>query len=153
MVDGEGIRTVLWVSGCDHYCNNCQNPNSWDAHKGEIFDGRVKEELFSYVDKPYRDGLTLSGGDPLYIANRNAVVDLCKDFKLRYGNTKTIWLYTGYVWEDILYWDIVYYIDVLVDGLYVNRLRDETLKWCGSSNQRVIDVQKSIKMGKVVLWE
>lgn len=153
LVNGEGIRTVLWVTGCSHKCAKCQNPDTWNPNKGFIFNGRMMYELFSYIDKPYCDGLTLSGGDPLYILNRDPVFNLCYHFRAKFGGSKTIWLYTGYVWEDIKDLEIMDYIDILVDGEYVDILRDENLKYRGSSNQRIIDVIKSRSENRIILWD
>lgn len=151
MKNGDGLRTVLWVAGCNHYCEDCQNPQTWDAHDGIPFDNDAEVELFNWIDKDYCSGITFSGGDPLYPANRNVVLRLCKRFRYRYGKTKTIWLYTGYMWNEIKDLDIIKYVDVLVDGPYLKELRDVTAEWCGSTNQKVIDVQKSLQLGEVVL--
>ena len=153
MKNGDGLRTVLWVSGCDHHCKGCQNPITWDVNDGKTFGIVDETELFFYLDKEYCSGLTLSGGDPLYIDNRESILELCRKFRRKYGNSKTIWLYTGYYWEEIKDLPIMQYIDVLVDGPYIEELRDLTAEWCGSTNQRVIDVQKSLDSNEVVLYE
>ena len=153
LVNGDGIRTVLWVSGCNHHCLECQNPITWDAKDGLEFDSDAEIELFSCLDAEYRAGLTLSGGDPLFPANRFTILRICKRFRHRYGHTKTIWLYTGYLWEEIKDLEIMQYIDVLVDGPYIKDLNDVNYKWAGSTNQRVIDVPSSLQTGKVVLHE
>ncbi len=152
-VNGEGARTVLWLSGCSHHCVECQNPDSWDASNGYIFTHSTEVELFSYIDTPVIDGLTLSGGDPLYVGNRLGVLKLCKNFKQRYSNKKTIWLYTGYLWEQVKDLEIMKYIDVLVDGPFMSRLSSFNFKYRGSSNQCIIDVFKSLGYGEKVLWE
>lgn len=171
MNNGDGLRVVLWLSGCSHHCYNCQNPQTWDIYSGILFDESAKEELFRELDKDYISGLTLSGGDPLNNANISDVLDLVKEIRLSFPN-KTIWLYTGYTWEDIIYsrmphipkqkakdflnWnqrkEIVSKCDILVDGRYVDSKRDVSLKWRGSSNQRVIDIKKSLQENKVVLY-
>ena len=153
MVNGDGLRTVLWVSGCNHHCKNCQNPVTWNVNDGLEFNSDSEVELFSYLDKDYCDGLTLSGGDPLHPDNRMVVLRLCKRFRYRYKDSKTIWLYTGYLWEEVKDLEIMKYIDVLVDGPYIDELRDVNYKWAGSTNQRVIDVPRSLDFGKVVLHE
>lgn len=153
LVDGRGIRTVLWVAGCDHKCAGCQNPITWNPDDGLEFDDNAETELFTYLDKDYCDGLTLSGGDPLYVNNRAIITRLCKRFRYRYAYDKTIWMYTGYLWEEIKDLEVVGYIDVLVDGPYVEELRDVNYMWAGSTNQRVIDTRRSLETGKVVLYE
>ena len=152
LTNGTGIRTVLWVSGCSHHCDECQNPITWNPNDGLEFDSDAEAELFKALDAEYRDGLTLSGGDPLFIDNRAIILRLCKRFWYRYKNTKTIWLYTGYLWEEVKNLEIMSYIDVLVDGKYIKELRDVNYPWAGSTNQRVIDVQKSLQSNEVVLY-
>lgn len=151
MKNGDGLRAVLWVSGCEHHCENCQNPITWDAQSGLEFDAEAKEELFGVLDKDYISGLTLSGGDPLYPDNISDITSLCKEVKEKYPH-KTIWLYSGYNWEKIKELEIVNYIDVCIDDIYVDRLRDIKLKWRGSSNQRVIDVNKTLENGCISLY-
>lgn len=153
LVNGVGLRTVLWVAGCEHHCKNCQNPITWNPDDGLPFNSDAEVELFSYLDKNYTDGITFSGGDPLYKSNRSTILRLCKRFRHRYAQSKTIWLYTGYLWEEIKDLPIMKYLDVLVDGQYIDELRDVNYKWAGSTNQRVIDVPKSLKSGSVVLYE
>ena len=150
MLNGDGLRVVLWVAGCSHYCKECQNPITWDPNGGIPFDADARQEIFVELEKDYVDGITFSGGDPLHEANREDVTALAKEIKSKYSN-KTVWLYTGYVWEDICDWDIMNYVDVLVDGRFEKNLCDIKLQWKGSSNQRVIDVPDTLKMGKVVL--
>lgn len=161
MNNGSGLRVVLWLSGCDHKCKGCQNPQTWDANSGIPFDEKAKEELFRELDKDYISGLTLSGGDPLHENNIEEVLNLMCNVKKIYPN-KTIWIYTGYKYEDIYCYnteihtnylrkEILKYCDILVDGRYVEELRDITLEWKGSSNQRVIDVQRTLKQNKIVL--
>lgn len=151
MNNGDGLRAVLWVAGCDHCCPECQNPVTWDPDDGLMFGLDAWEELEDLLDKDYISGLTLSGGDPLFEGNREDILTLCELVKASFPN-KTIWLYTGYCYEDIKDLPVIEYIDILVDGPYVKELRDTKLKWRGSSNQRVIDVQKTIELGQIVLW-
>lgn len=151
MKNGDGLRVVLWVSGCDHHCPGCQNPVTWDPNDGMIFDENTARELRSWLEKDYIDGLTLSGGDPLYEGNRSIITTICESVKEAFPN-KTIWLYTGYCYEDVKDLPVMDSIDILVDGPYVEKLRDVNLRWRGSSNQRVIDVQKTRELGKIVLW-
>ena len=144
MLNGDGLRTVLWVSGCAHHCRGCQNPQTWDEHSGIPFDAAAKEELFSNLSRDYIDGVTFSGGDPLYPGNRETVGQLITEIRERFPE-KTIWLYTGDSWENILHYPAMQYVDVLVDGEFKVDLKDSKLLWKGSSNQRVIDVKKSLR--------
>lgn len=165
IANGEGIRVVLWVSGCSLYCKGCHNPETWNFHSGEPFDDEVKKELFEALDKPYIRGITLSGGHPLEYSNLPVVYDIIKEVKERYP-TKDIWLYTGYTlsindfdttvdigWDNGLLKNyILAMCDIVVDGEYIDELKDITLKWRGSSNQRVIDVKKSLKENEIILY-
>lgn len=150
MLNGDGLRVVLWTAGCSHHCDECQNPVTWNPDNGLIFGEKEKNELFNELGKSYVSGITFSGGDPLHCANEAAVLDLAKEIREQFPN-KTIWLYTGYLWDYVRNREIARYIDVLVDGPYVKQLRDTQLHWRGSANQRVIDVQESLKNGKLVL--
>lgn len=154
MKNGDGIRVVLWVSGCSHECKGCQNPITWNPNDGLDFDDSAKQEIFSELSKDYISGITFSGGDPLFAKNLNTVIELCGEIKSRFPN-KTIWLYTGYLWEDLKFFidvrEVFKDIDILVDGEFVESLADKKYKWAGSTNQRVIDVQKTLKKGTVVL--
>lgn len=152
MLNGEGLRTVLWVSGCEHHCPNCQNPITWDINGGIPFDEAAERELFECLSPGYISGLTFSGGDPLHPDNRAEVTRLAKKVKSKFKD-KDIWLYTGYLWEQISNLEVVNYIDVLVDGRFVEELKDNLLHWKGSSNQRIIDVAATLKKGEVVLFK
>ncbi|MCR4728898.1 MAG: anaerobic ribonucleoside-triphosphate reductase activating protein [Lachnospiraceae bacterium] len=143
MKNGDGLRVVLWVAGCNHCCKGCQNPITWDPDGGLPFDEAAEAEIYEQLDKPYIAGITFSGGDPLHPANRVAVRELAAKIKEKYPN-KTIWLYTGDSWENIYHYPVMKYVDVLVDGEFQIDKLDVTLMWKGSSNQRVIDVQKSL---------
>lgn len=151
MKNGEGLRAVLWVSGCAHACPGCQNPVTWDPNDGLIFDDAAKEELFELLSRDYMSGLTLSGGDPLFPENRDDILKLVKEIKAKFPD-KSIWCYTGYTWEEICKLPVVKYLDVIVDGKFILELKDNKLSWKGSSNQRVIDVKASIREGKGVLY-
>ena len=144
MLNGDGLRVVLWVSGCSHCCKGCQNPITWDVNGGILFDDAAKQEIFDQLDKPYISGITFSGGDPLHSANRMDVRTLMAEIREKYPE-KTIWLYTGDVWENVMHYPMMRYVDVLVDGEFMIEKRDVKLMWKGSSNQRVIDVQKSLR--------
>lgn len=152
MLNGDGLRTVLWVAGCSHCCKECHNPVTWDPNGGLLFDEKAKEELFDKLNKPYISGITFSGGDPLHCANMQEVTALAKEIREKFPK-KTIWLYTGSLWESIAHLEVVQYVDVLVDGEFEVDKKDTKLHWKGSSNQRVIDVQETLKQGKVVLHD
>lgn len=151
MLNGDGLRTVLWVSGCRLHCKNCQNPETWDYNSGILFDDKAGKELFDSLNHDYISGITFSGGHPLDPNNYQTVLDLCKKFRSVFDNSKTIWIYTGYTWEQVKDLEIMQYIDVLVDGAFIEELKDEKLYWRGSSNQRVVDVQKTLQTGQIVL--
>jgi len=144
MLNGDGLRVVLWVAGCSHCCKECHNPITWDPNGGVEFDDNAKTEIFQQLEKPYITGVTFSGGDPLHAANRLDVRELMAEIKEKFP-AKTIWLYTGDIWENILHYSLMQYIDVLVDGEFQVESKDAKLRWKGSKNQRVIDVQKSLK--------
>ena len=143
MLNGDGLRVVLWVAGCSHYCKGCQNPVTWNPDGGLLFDETAERELYEQLAKPYISGITFSGGDPLHAANRVDVRNLIEEIKEKFPD-KTIWLYTGDVWENILHYPMIKNIDVLVDGEFVAEQKDVKLLWKGSKNQRVIDVQKTL---------
>ena len=162
IANGTGIRVVLWVSGCSLHCKGCHNPETWCLNSGKLFDEEAERELFEALDKPYIKGITLSGGHPLESENALDVLNLIIKIRDRFSN-KDIWLYTGYTFESIvnsplrnlsttLRKKIVAMCDVVVDGRYIEELRDITLKWRGSRNQRVIDVKQSLKENKIVLY-
>ncbi len=148
MLNGDGLRVVLWVAGCDHCCKDCQNPVTWDPDGGLLFDENAKNEIFEELSKDYISGITFSGGDPLHSANRLDVLNLAKEIKEKFPR-KSIWLYTGYLWDDIYDKPIAEYLDVLVDGEFEVEKKDVKLRWKGSSNQRVIDVKASLTKGDV----
>ena len=154
--NGAGVRTVLWVSGCDIRCRNCHNPQTWDFNSGIPFTDDTMQEILYDLSKPYIKGCTLSGGHPLDPHNAPEVLKIVKRVKMVFPN-KDIWIYSGYEWENIIkdetLREILKYTDVLVDGAYVDELRDISLPFRGSSNQKIIDVQKSLVENKVILWE
>lgn len=145
MLNGDGLRVVLWVSGCSHHCPDCHNPLTWDPDDGLLFDEAAKQELFDELDRPHTAGLTLSGGDPLYPGNREDVCRLVREVKERYLD-KTVWLYTGYQWNEISDLPVIPYVDVLVDGKFDRNQADRKLLWKGSRNQNVIDVPATKKL-------
>lgn len=152
MLNGDGLRVVLWVAGCSHHCKNCHNPETWSPDGGIEFTVREFLEITNELDKEYISGLTFSGGDPLHPANIQEVTKLARNIKKRYPN-KTIWLYTGFMYEQVSDLEIMQYIDVLVDGEFVEGLADVNYHWCGSVNQRVIDVPAIRRDGRIILHE
>ena len=152
MLNGEGLRVVLWLSGCEHHCPECQNPVTWDPNDGIPFDEEAKKEIFEELEKDYISGITLSGGDPFHPLNRVKLPDFLMETESRFPQ-KTIWCYTGYLFEEIRDEPLMEYIDVLVDGPFIKKLADVAYHWAGSTNQRVIDVKKSLKEGRVILYD
>lgn len=150
MLNGDGLRVVLWVSGCSHCCKDCHNPITWDANSGLLFDAAAREELFEELSRDYISGVTLSGGDPLYFSNRGEILKLVKEVRERFPQ-KTVWMYTGCLWETVADLEIMDYVDVVVDGAFEVEKKDPQLYWRGSSNQRVIDVKATKAAGEVVL--
>ncbi len=159
MNNGPGLRVTLFVSGCSHHCKDCQNPETWSTESGIPFDQAAKDEIFEQLDKDYISGITFSGGDPLNENNKAEVFTLIHQIRNKYNNTKSIWIYTGYTWEEILeeafpiLTAILDETDVIVDGTFEKDLADVNYHWAGSTNQRVIDVQRSLEEHKVVLFE
>ena len=159
MLNGEGLRVVLWVSGCSHHCHACQNAFTWNKDDGLIFDDAAKKEIFEELKKEWCSGITLSGGDPLFLSNRSEISKLVREIREKFKD-KTIWLYTGYTWEELLKEKevdkdldtILNNIDVLLDGKFVLKLASEKIHYVGSSNQCIIDVPTSLKRNKKVLY-
>ena len=160
MLNGEGLRVVLWTSGCIHHCPSCQNMLTWNENDGLEFDDDAVKEIYDELEKDWCSGLTLSGGDPLFTKNRETIANLVKNIKLLYPN-KTIWSYTGYTWEELMEQrehddnlrQILDNIDVLLDGKFILKLKSLSAKYVGSSNQRIIDVKKSLEENKVVIYD
>ena len=159
MLNGEGLRVVLWVSGCSHKCPGCQNALTWDPDDGVEFDDDTIKEIYEQLDQDWCSGITLSGGDPLFIGNRKTIRDLVTNIRQIYP-TKTIWCYTGYTWEELMAQreldkdleDILKNIDVLLEGRFVMKLKNDKIHYVGSMNQRIIDVPKSLEEGSIVLY-
>ncbi len=160
MLNGEGLRVVLWVSGCQHHCPGCQNATTWDEEDGLPFDDDAINEIYDDLKQDWCHGLTLSGGDPLFKKNRKTIRNLVLTIKKLYP-TKTIWCYTGYTFEELLEQkeqdsdlkDILESIDILCDGKFILKLADEKTKYVGSTNQRIINIPKSLKTNKIHLWK
>ena len=151
IANGPGCRTVLWVSGCNHECKGCHNPQTWDCNVGVEFNNNSLNELLDSLEPDYIAGLTFSGGDPLYPKNRNTVMDIAKRVKEKYPQ-KNIWLWTGYLWDEIKDISGLENIDVVVDGPYIEEQRNILLPYSGSMNQRVLDCKKSLELKHPVLY-
>ena len=143
MLNGDGLRVVLWLAGCNHCCKECHNPVTWDPNGGLLFDEAAREELFEQLEKSYISGITFSGGDPMHPANRTDVRRLMAQIKENYPD-KTIWMYTGDSWDKIWNDAVMKYVDVVVDGEFQIAQKDDKLLWKGSRNQRVIDVKRTL---------
>lgn len=152
--NGVGVRVVLWTQGCIHACEGCHNQQTWSANGGQLYTEKVEAELLKQLARPYIKGITFSGGDPLHPQNRDGVLALCRLIKEVLPD-KDIWLYSGFTYEDIqiMIPELLAYVDVLVDGKFELDLYSPALKWKGSSNQRVINVQDSLKQNQVILYE
>lgn len=150
--DGPGFRVSVYVSGCRNRCKGCHNPESWNFDKGELFDEYKAAEVLQAVDKSYISGITYCGGDPMEPENQTELLILSKVIKGTYGDKKSIWLYTGYEWEDIKDTELIKYVDVAVVGPFILEQRDisDENRWRGSRNQRVILVQESLKQNRQV---
>ena len=150
--NGPGVRVSIFMQGCSFHCKNCFNPETHDFNKGEEFTYSTINKILELSNKDYIKGLSILGGEPLHEFNILGTIKLAKAFKEKFPN-KTIWVWTGFLFENVINKDIVKYIDVLVDGRFEEENKDIRLKYCGSTNQRVIDVQKSIKENKIYLYE
>ena len=137
IADGEGVRIVLFVSGCPHHCLGCHNPESWNFNAGKEFTDSTLNKIYELLNRKYIDGLTISGGEPLSPQNKPQVLDICKSVKEKFPD-KNIWVYTGYKLDDEQMEELKQYIDVVVDGEFIQNLRDITLPFRGSSNQRIL---------------
>lgn len=150
VANGEGVRVSLFVSGCPHHCKGCFNSELWDYDAGEPITGGVVNELLDACKPSHIAGLSLLGGEPLAPQNLMCVQSIAQVFKKCFPN-KTVWCYTGYRWETINHLPIMKYIDILVDGQFVEGLKDPRLKFRGSSNQRIIEVKKSLESGRIMV--
>ena len=163
IANGEGVRISLFVSGCTHHCKNCFNEIAWDFTYGEPFDETVEERILNELSSDYIAGISLLGGEPLEPINQKALLPFLKKVKEQYPQ-KTIWCYTGYVFDEVTgelresnknteyTKELISLCDVLVDGAYIEELKDIRLKFRGSANQRVIDVRKTLEKGECVLY-
>lgn len=167
--NGEGIGVSLFVQGCDFHCKNCFNSETWEFSKGQEWNDKTKNQFLKLVEKPFIQRVSILGGEPLHPKNVQNVLKIVDEIRVSYP-TKNIWLYTGYTWEQIMHpvitdinseqlkmlqmrKELVSKCNVLIDGRYVDELRDISLHWRGSSNQRVINVQETLKQKQIVLWE
>ncbi len=162
IANGIGVRTSLFVSGCTHKCKGCFNSEAWDFNYGQPFTTQVENQIIKSLDSDFIDGLSLLGGEPFEPSNQKALLPFLKRVKEKYPS-KSIWCYTGYLFDQELLkesrattsytLEMLKLIDVLVDGKFVESLKDITLRFKGSKNQRIIDVQKSLEKGEVVLYD
>ena len=151
--NGPGVRVSVFMQGCEFHCKNCFNPETWDFEGGKDFNKETIDEVLDLCNKDHIKGLSILGGEPMHPKNIEATTELAKAFKEKYPN-KNIWVWSGFKFdEDLKDKEVMNYIDVLVDGRYSDELHDPTLKWKGSSNQRVIDVQKSLKNNNIIELE
>lgn len=148
--NGPGVRVSIFMQGCQFHCKNCFNPETWDFEGGEEFTDDTIKKVLELCNKSEVKGLSILGGEPMNPVNIEGTTKLAKAFKEKYPE-KNIWTWSGYKFEELKDKDVMKYIDVLVDGNYKDELHDPTLKWKGSANQRVIDVQKSMRDGEIDL--
>ena len=153
IANGPGVRVSIFMQGCEFHCKNCFNQETWGFDGGEEFTDETIEKVLNACDKEYVEGLSILGGEPMHPKNIEGTTKLAKACKEKFPN-KTLWVWSGFIFEKYLKdKPVLNYVDVLVDGQYVDELHNPTLKWKGSSNQRVIDVKKTLKKDKVILFE
>ena len=150
--NGPGLRVSVFMQGCAFHCKNCFNPDTWDFNLGIEFTSDTINHILELCDNEYIKGLSILGGEPLHPKNIEGSTKLAKKFKEKYPN-KNIWLWSGFLFEDVKDKEIFKYLDVLVDGQYIDELHSPKLKWRGSSNQRVIDVKSSLNKNKLIELE
>lgn len=165
VLNGTGFRTVIWVSGCSMGCKGCFNPSTHNPYFGQEYTQETEDYLMECMSKDYIDGITITGGNPLEDYNLDTVLNLINKIRLLLPE-KTIWLYTGFTFEECLIkpkmceenifralrYEIIKNVDVMIDGRYIDSQRNITKKWAGSNNQRVIDIKKSLEQNKIVLY-
>ena len=163
IANGEGVRVTLFVSGCTNHCPDCFQPQTWDFHYGKPFTDDTRAEIFAELDKPFVNGLTVLGGEPFEPRNQRELLPFVRNFKALYP-AKTVWCYSGYTWEQLtgkepsparceVTDELLALLDVLVDGEFVQAKHDISLRFRGSSNQRLLDVKKTLAAGQPVWWE
>ena len=150
--NGPGVRVSIFFQGCSFHCKNCFNSDTWDFNGGLEFNDDVIDKIIELSSASHITGLSILGGEPLHPKNIDGTIKLSKRYKEIYPE-KNIWLWSGYLLDDICNKDVLNYIDVLVDGQFDKKLYDPLLKWRGSSNQRVIDIKKSLKKKEIVLYK
>jgi len=148
--NGPGVRVSIFMQGCHFHCKNCFNSETWDFEGGKEFTDDTVNKVLDLSNKDHIVGLSILGGEPMHPVNIEGTTKLAKAFKEKYPN-KDIWVWSGFRYEDLKGKDVFKYIDVLVDGQYVDELHNPTLKWRGSSNQRVIDIKETLKNNEIVL--
>lgn len=148
--NGPGVRVSVFMQGCGFHCKNCFNKETWDFEAGKDFNQDTIDEVLNLCKEDYIKGLSILGGEPMHPKNIEGTTKLAKAFKEKYPN-KNLWVWSGFKFdEDLKDKEVLNYVDVLVDGRYEDDLHDFTLKWRGSSNQRVIDVKESLKEHKII---
>lgn len=153
IANGPGVRVSIFMQGCAFHCKNCFNPETHDFNGGKEFTDQTINKVLELCENDNIEGLSILGGEPMHPTNINGTAKLAKAFKERFPE-KNVWVWSGFLFDrDLKNEEALKYIDVLVDGQFVQELHNPVLKWRGSSNQRVIDVQKSLKSGTVVLAE
>lgn len=152
IANGPGVRVSLFVSGCRNRCKGCFQPETWDFNYGQEFTLKTFIEIDNALDPDYIDGLTILGGDPFEPENIEIVTAICESIR-EVNPLKTIWIYTGYLYEDLKNLEIMRYIDVLVDGPFIEDLKNISLQFRGSSNQRIIDIPATRRSGTITLWK
>lgn len=159
--NGRGIGVSLFTQGCPFHCKNCFNQSTWNYDEGKDWSPEINNMFLELINESYIKRVSFLGGEPLYDKNLEGILNLCRTIKKQYPD-KIIWLYSGYIFEDILNstsedmlqrQNILKYIDILVDGQFIDDLKDLTLKFRGSSNQKIIDVKESLKQDKVILYD
>ena len=153
IANGPGVRVSIFMQGCHFHCKNCFNAETWDFEGGKEFTDETINRVLELCENPNISGLSILGGEPMNPENIDGTTKLAKMFKQKFSD-KTLWAWSGYLFDKHLKdKEVCRYLDVIVDGQFIDELKNPTLKWCGSENQRVIDVQKSLKQGKVILFE
>ena len=150
IANGLGVRVSLFVSGCRNHCEGCFQPQTWDFEYGQPFTKEVEDEILEALRPDWIQGLSILGGEPMEAENQEVLLPFLKRVKEEYSN-KDVWLYSGYVYEQIKDAELLQYVDVLVDGPFVETLKDPSLAFRGSSNQRILNVQESLKAGQAIL--
>ena len=164
VANGEGIRTTLFVSGCRNRCKNCFQPETWSFDYGNVFSQSVAEEIFKTFENPVIKGLTILGGEPMEPENQAGLLPFLTEFKKRFPD-KTVWLYTGNLYEELtgevgshpkcldITGELLSLVDILVDGRYIEEEKRLGLRFRGSANQRIIDMNKTRRSGEIVIWD